>query len=666
MQLFKRKNMYLFSMKRCILLLFFWSIFSTSFSQSPLIDSLRNEINSLPNSTEKVDALNHLVFELSYGDKYEALSKIRLSVRLAEALDYEMGLNHAYQLLGIIFLDKGELDSAEIYFHQALSYFDKIHDKPELFKIYQKLGQVQSARNSFGLAANYYDREMQIARSLGDTIMLGNAYNDRATLLIEQGWYSATRGDSSNYLHYFQEAIPLIYRAIDEFRKTGYDKGVALAYANLAILQEELNEPDASIHSMKAAIKYFEKMQYKVYLVGAYNHLGKVMQDLKEYDSALFYVNLSVELSREIESKVDLRNAYGQLSGLYEALGDFKEALDFQRRYDQLNAEILSESKQETIEKLEMQFQSRKQKDELAIQEIENQNQRQIIFLGSILVLVMMASTLIFWRKNVSKRRFNLQLAAQSEQLKKSNDLIAQQNAKITESYNEQKNLMAVVAHDLRSPLNNLKALLGLIKSSGSTNEEQEMMYEKAFQVLEGGDSLINEMMNLSRFENRTHINLEDIHLNSLIAEIIEIHTSYAKRKGISFEMHANHNEIFIESDLVNFSQIMDNLISNAIKFSPYNSSIRVVLFETQKDVTVSVIDHGPGMSDEDKANAFKRFKKLSARPTGGENSTGLGLSIVKTLVDKLQGKITIESSPGRGAAFHIRLKKNIELAAEE
>ncbi|MCV9388016.1 ATP-binding protein [Reichenbachiella ulvae] len=653
-------------MKRCILLLFFLSSFSTAFSQSTWIDSLRNASNSLPNSSEKVDALNHLVFELSYGDKHEALEKLRESIRLSQELDYQKGLNRAYQILGIIYLDKGELDSAEIYFHKALGYFEKTQDKAELFKIYQKLGQVQSSRNSFQLAGDYYEREMQIARSLGDTIMLGNAYNDRAALLIEQGWHAIERSDSSIYQQYFEEAIPLIYRAIDEFRKAGYDKGVALAYANLALLQDELNEPDASIHSMKAALQYFEEMNYKVYMVSAYNHLNKVMQGQQDYDSALYYVNLSLELSKEIESKVDLRNAYGQLSQLYEAMAHYEMALKYHREYDLLNDEIFSEGKQETIEKLEMQFQSRKQLDEIAFREVENKNQRYIIFLAAILVILMMISTFIFWRKNLSKKRFNLQLSKQSAQLRKSHDLIAQKNAEITESYNEQKNLMAIVAHDLRSPLNNVKALMVLMKDSGPLNEEQDMLLSKAFQVLEGGDSLISDMVNLSRFESGTNINLEDIHLNSLIAEILEIHTSYAERKSISFEMHANDNEIYLESDQVNLSRIMDNLISNAIKFSPYNSKIKVVLFEATDEVTISVIDQGPGLSEDDIANAFKRFKKLSAQPTGGENSTGLGLSIVKTLVEKIQGKISIESRLGRGASFHIRLKKKLSISKEQ
>jgi two-component system sensor histidine kinase/response regulator len=107
--------------------------------------------------------------------------------------------------------------------------------------------------------------------------------------------------------------------------------------------------------------------------------------------------------------------------------------------------------------------------------------------------------------------------------------------------------------------------------------------------------------------------------------------------------------------DSVRVGEAIDNLISNAIKFSPRGTTVRVGVSRTSRPtdaVLVSVRDEGPGLTDNDRLRLFQKFEKLSARPTDGEQSTGLGLSIVKKIVDAHGGVVTVESTPGSGATF--------------
>jgi signal transduction histidine kinase len=109
-------------------------------------------------------------------------------------------------------------------------------------------------------------------------------------------------------------------------------------------------------------------------------------------------------------------------------------------------------------------------------------------------------------------------------------------------------------------------------------------------------------------------------------------------------------------------NRILDNIITNAIKFSPYGHNIYVKVLKEKQDAAVKIIiqDEGPGFHTDDIPHLFRKFKKLSARPTAGESSTGLGLSIVKSLVDKVKGSITVESTWGKGASFIISLPLEI------
>ncbi|PIB36760.1 hypothetical protein BFP72_15810 [Reichenbachiella sp. 5M10] len=645
-------------MKRYLLFLSFLLLtFLDMMGQSHKVDSLKALLSASKEDTNKVQLLNELIFELSYGNKHEALDRVWESVALSIKLQYDEGIYEAYDLLGIIYLDKGDLDSAEMFLLKAMVYFEDQEDERKLFNVYQKLGQVHVDRKSYKIASNYYKKELTIAMRLDDPQMIGSAYNDKASLLISKGWdrRNSVR-DTANYISYFYDAVPYIYQSIEYFKKADHPKGVALAYGNLAILQEELYELDASMHSMSHAISYFERMNYKSYLVTAYNHLNRIHQKLNQYDSALYYLDYSLALAIELESKIDERNAYAQLSDVYYSLGNYKLAYGYHREFDEINNQILARNKQATIDELEVQYASRRQQHDLEIQEVENRHQKIIIFSGVVLLTAMLVVILIFWRKNQNERQLNVLLAQKSGELRKSNLLTAQQNAQLTESYNEQKNLMAVVAHDLRAPLNNLKALIGLVGAVGQLTEEQDELNQKALQVIEGGESLISDMVNLTRFENTIELRKEELHLNSFLAEILEIHTSYAERKGIRFRMNADSHFIYVETDKNHLTRIMDNLISNAIKFSPHDSLVEVQVMTGLDHVMISVVDQGPGMSSEDLNQAFQRFKKLSARPTGGENSTGLGLSIVKTLIEKLGGEITIESNMGMGTSFLIKL----------
>ena len=103
-------------------------------------------------------------------------------------------------------------------------------------------------------------------------------------------------------------------------------------------------------------------------------------------------------------------------------------------------------------------------------------------------------------------------------------------------------------------------------------------------------------------------------------------------------------------------SRILDNLLTNAIKFCAKGKTIDFSIWQENEIIKFAIKDEGPGISDEDQKKMYKKFQKLSARPTGGESSNGLGLSIVKVLVDKLDGNIEVNSQLGKGSEFIIKL----------
>ncbi len=150
-------------------------------------------------------------------------------------------------------------------------------------------------------------------------------------------------------------------------------------------------------------------------------------------------------------------------------------------------------------------------------------------------------------------------------------------------------------------------------------------------------------------------LKIESVSLSEVAALAVQQYGAVAERKDIRIHFE-NGVETIVEADRAALYQVLDNLISNALKFSPFGSNVWVSVGAAALG-ECRVRDEGPGFTAEDKARMFHRYRRLSARPTAGEPSTGLGLSIIKKLMDAMHGHVRCgESSPGRGATFVLEL----------
>jgi signal transduction histidine kinase len=129
-----------------------------------------------------------------------------------------------------------------------------------------------------------------------------------------------------------------------------------------------------------------------------------------------------------------------------------------------------------------------------------------------------------------------------------------------------------------------------------------------------------------------------------------------AKSKNIHIFVHNTATVSTVLADEQAVIQVLDNLISNAVKYSPHGKQVFVRVLRNAQNVRVEVQDEGEGISEADMTKLFGKFARLSARPTGGEHSTGLGLSIVKKMVEAMNGRVWCESELGKGATFIVKL----------
>ena len=234
-------------------------------------------------------------------------------------------------------------------------------------------------------------------------------------------------------------------------------------------------------------------------------------------------------------------------------------------------------------------------------------------------------------------------------------ELVAKQNEKLSYSNKELKQLMAVVAHDLKSPLSNIYSLSGVLEDK--LNSEHAKWNQMIRKVAASGLSLIDDILKLKSYEQEDMvIKKQPVDLSAFLNSKYKEFSHKAAEKDIIITTNIQDGIVLRSSEQL-LSQIIDNLLSNAVKFSPAGTKINLKLSE-EKEVLISIKDEGPGFTDKDMEKVFNKFQPLSARPTGGETSSGLGLFIVKTLVQKLGGEINLESEAGKGAKFIITFPK--------
>ncbi|HEX8528517.1 MAG TPA: hybrid sensor histidine kinase/response regulator [Cytophagales bacterium] len=235
---------------------------------------------------------------------------------------------------------------------------------------------------------------------------------------------------------------------------------------------------------------------------------------------------------------------------------------------------------------------------------------------------------------------------------------VAQRTAELV-ALNEEKNLLiGLVAHDLRGPVGRVNALVDLLQleSRNLTPEQHEYLQ----MILESNEhllSLIDRILNVEAIEaGRFTPSPERLDVAALLHEQLAGFNAAAARKHIALESQGPDQPVPGLIDRNFFTQIVENLLSNALKFSYPGSRVCVRLRTDEAWLYLEVQDEGPGLSAADHARVFGKFQRLSARPTGGEPSSGLGLSIVKKYVEMMQGKVWCESEKGKGATFVVQL----------
>ncbi|NLR92524.1 ATP-binding protein [Flammeovirga agarivorans] len=597
-------------------------------------------------------------------------------------------------------------DSSIYYLNQALKIALQTSNQGHLQKVYHRRGVANFYKAEYGEALKDYFEAAKISESLKDTSHwnnsiqnIGKVYEvqaelDKALEYYQKG-FSLLNDNSSDelkalafsnmanintYMENYDESISYhkqalaIRQKLYEEKKKGSRNALAYSYNDIAIVYLRLNKTKQALKAYQASYKILNEINDIRGLIHVCSGLSDTYRTLGDNRKALEYAKKGYNLVQQTGAKLELVSVAYQLAVLYEEQKDYYQALKFQKLSHDMYDSVYNQEKMREIADLENQVRFSQQEaenrlltEQQKLQELKMK--KQWFFLFSIIVICLILAVFLAYiikQKNKKKtlaERLSLaneQLLTQQEKLKVSYQEIECQNERLNTLNEEKNHLIGVVAHDLRNPLTSALSLSQILESE-LKDEEQECI-SGVTRALWRMQEMITRILDVKAIE-AGHLNLEivEFELDEVVETVVEQLTKKAERKGI--EVYQRLKPCVVLADPNGVRQILENLLSNAIKFSPKNERIDVEIeFCDQEKVRLSVRDHGPGLSLEDKEKLFGKFQRLSAKPTDGESSTGLGLSIAKKFTEAMKGKIHVESEEGKGAKFIVTLVRKVKM----
>lgn len=577
------------------------------------------------------------------------------------------------------FIDKKNYDSAIIFLETALAVFENTSNRKAKAEAYMTLGNVFDYKTDSVEARKYYFEAIKIYNELGDkqgaillkrlvsqynlkkersywikidsitrTRIKKDIRNRKDSINLGRGYVNLSRSmhkekklDSA--LYYSLHALSIFNRLKDTMARS------AITH-NLGIFYRTLKMPDSSIFYFQQSLRLSAEMKDKEAQIHTMLEFAKLYLRMKNYPKSADILRSAQEMADSLRNPTLRRDTYLNLYRLDSTQGNFKKALQWHNFYYQLQDSLISAENSKVVQQLTSQFEGEKNSREIDFLKSEKR-----FYIALLIVFALLIGSLLYFM--IYRTRTGNQLRIQKEELEKQNLKLNETNVTLENAIQEKDGLIGVVAHDLRSPLSKTTGLIKLISLTGPLNNDQREMVSMIGKVCDDGNVLIKDLLDLYALENEANGEelLETIGVDNYLNSLLTHHQSKATEKKINIQLQKNIPQDFkITTNAGHLTRILDNLLSNALKFSNANTTVQLNADVLGSHLQFRIRDEGPGIKESERVQLFKKFKRLSARPTAGESSTGLGLSIVKTLVEKLKGDIEVESIVGKGTIFKV------------
>jgi len=573
----------------------------------------------------------------------EAISRLEVVRTTLDASTDPVLVARALTILASAYDDKGDVVKADDTYAELLALRERIGDESGLAVTYYNYAERCARRDDHGTAYDFFMRSYDIEKRHG-------MHQGLAQTVCQLALIEALRGHAD-------EALRLSNEAVELSRSVGSPVIISYCLANQCATLTRLGLVEEAHTALLSAITYTEQYELPHILGPLIGELGEVLFKLGQVDNSVSKFERAVEISRaegymygEAMWKLGLGKARREQGRHVESESLLTEAV---KMFSDLGSHAMYLQGVLEMAKLQQSASTTAITTTTLISWIEqykeDQERRQVALL------------------DVAHRRYERERQAQEAEIFRLRNVeltaamvrLQELNKELQELAAEKDEFLAVAAHDLRTPLSNIRGMI-----SHALAQSDLLKHSDAIEVLTSVGDITNRMLgtvynflDVSRTDKRGDtLSQEIIDVNDVVRDALFRHQERASEKGIHLRMPFVE-PVWASADSAVTDAIVDNLVSNALKFSPEGSEVTVSTSRVDNEVLVRVRDNGPGIPDNEQPRLFTKYGRLTTKPTGGEESLGLGLYLAARLAKRIQGRVTCESLVGVGSTFTLHLQ---------
>lgn len=545
--------------------------------------------------------------------------------------------------LGATYWLRGDQDKALEYYFESLSIAEANDLKVSASTTLGNIGIIYSERGDLQNALQYQKQSLELKKALGDSLGMARAFtNIGLNLFREEQWAAA--------LENYQEALNLARALNEKF-------GEGLLLGNIGAVYIEQKKFGEARTYLQQALKIRRELGDKSGVANDLNNIGSTYLREGQVDQALGYFHQSLEIAGEVGSHTLLTLPYESLADAYRQKGDYRQAFEYQALLMEAKDSINNQKVIESVAEMEAKYQTEQKEKELARAELELSRQRSArnrILYGSLIAILALSILLLWARSRARLRRQQAELEkAEAEKLRELDRL--------------KSSFFANISHEFRTPLTLIKGPLEEMANGrfqGDLQKYYRIMLRNSNRLL----NLVNQLLDLSKLESgRMLLQLERGDAGRFIKAIAHAFESMAARKQIRYHIEVGEGLETACFDRDKLEKILANLLSNAFKFTAEEGavSLQAQSLENGRRLHLKVQDDGIGIPEMELPHIFERFyspprppqRGATLPPWGGlEGATGIGLALVKELVELHGGRIEVQSEEGKGTTFLVSL----------
>lgn len=598
-------------------------------------------------------ALNTQGVSFGYRANFEKAKELFIqALSIHEEIGSKVNMAAALGNIAVITAQQGDYATAIDYFMRELKLKEEIQDKNGMCSAYINIGIAYSNLDDEPNAIEFLDKGRVTAEGVGNKTGLATSVINLGAIFFEREQYDSA-------LSYFN-------RSLTVFSEIGNIYGEVQALSNIGVIFKKRGHYSIAMEYYTRSLALAQKVDAKTQICTGLINIssvvkargdsalmkGNVAVSKQNYNKAIDYAQKAMDIAQQIGDVQSISNAAKGLYELHQTTGKYKSALSMYELYITSRDSILSEENQKAVihQQYQYDYEKRKIADDVAHRSAleKEANRRYALY---IIVTLLALFAVFVYRAWKIRRKL-------SEELKVS-------YAKLKELNEYKESMTAMLNHDLRSPLTLIEGYAARIASNEQnylTNETQEDLehLKRNAEKLKSMSEEIQDLLLLK--EGKLRLNFTELEINSYLKMLVKMFVSNADQSGItlSFKSYVT-DDLLVRLDQQHFDKVIYNLVINAIRYTQEDGEIKVFLDHTNTHCEITITDTGRGISAKHLPLIFDRFYQSKDNHYQSTEGYGIGLAVVKELVELHGGEVSIESELNKGTSICILLPFNLD-----